>query len=550
MRKILILLSLAFGLLSLRACGIGSDSNHSRVDAPAPLGLQVALDSGMVLGQEHPESKVWEWLAIPFARPPSGKLRWRAPQAVDAWEGVRDTTIFGKPCPQLTLEGSFIGDENCLHLNVWRPRTQERGLPVYVWVHGGSNKRYSNSMDRFQGDRLAQQSNVVVVSIQFRLGPLGWLFYEPLHNGNPLDDSGKFGLLDIIRSLQWIQNNIEAFGGDAGNVTITGQSSGAGNIMALLLSEQASGLFHKAIIMSTYPLTSTLEESKEVAGKLYDNLTALIGEPLIDPTKEELSEFMYSRSAAELVKSYADLRQAYTADGTVIPLAGSALFATGEHVNKVPIIVGTNRDEFKFYTTIFNLFPDVSDDVRAGIGRYVSDLWRVRGADQFATNITSAPDQPNVYVYRLNWGAPDEEGNSPLPGNFGQILGAHHGLGTTFVLGNWEEWSDPLGTPIFFTEENAAGRKNLSDAIMKYFAAFAYSGNPNGDNLPIWEPFTVEGDFKAIQFDVNLDDSSPKITADSEIYTLEWILSEIDTKLEEPTRSAVLEVLLDPYVLD
>jgi para-nitrobenzyl esterase len=554
MRTALVFLTLALCLLFFRACNIGSDSNNSHVDVPtpAPLGLQVTLDSGMVLGQEHPESEVWEWLAIPFAHPPTGELRWKAPQPVDAWQGVREAMNFGAPCPQIS-GGSVIGDEDCLHLNVWRPRSQERGLPVYVWIHGGSNKTASNSLSRFQGDRLAQQSNVVVVSIQLRLGPLGWLYYEPLQTGDPLDDSGNFGLLDIIRSLQWIQDNIEAFGGDTANVTVAGVSSGATNIQNLLLSGQATGLFHKAIIQSSgNPKNLLPEEGMASAALLYDNLTALIGAPLKDPTQQELAQFMRDRSAAELIESSVTIgRFLPFTDGRVIPREGMALLAAGEHFNKVPIIVGTNRDEYKFYTSPLarNEYPAVTAEVRDGIGRYVSDIWRVLSADRFATEITSAPDQPDVYVYRFNWGAPDGEGNSPLP-PIGQSLGAHHASEIPFVLGNWEEWIDPPYTSFFFTEDNAVGRQNLSEAIMQYFADFAYSGNPNGSNLPTWEPFTVSGDFKAIEFDVDLVDSSAKLTVDTEVYTIESVLADLDAHLVEPTRSAVLEVLSESGLLD
>jgi para-nitrobenzyl esterase len=543
-------------LLCIVALSSCSDASDSKTAAPAQLGVEVRLDSGVVIGQEHAESEVWEWLGIPYAQPPVSELRWRAPQPIDAWGGIREATSFGAPCPQIRGD-AVIGNEDCLHLNVWRPRTEERGLPVYVWIHGGGNRSDSIDISVYQGDRLAMQSNIVVVSIQYRLGPLGWLYFEPLHSGDPLDDSGNFGLLDIILTLQWIQNNIEEFGGDAGNVIITGESAGGINIMSLLLSEQASGLFHKAIIQSGRPESPSPEQGMVWAAALYDNLTELIGVSPSDPTNEELAQFMRDRSAAELVESFRDIPRVYSfSDGTVVPMEGIALFATGEYVNKVPIIVGTNRDEFKLWTNPvhLNAYPTVTEEVRAGLGRYVSDMWRVVGADQFATEITAAPDQPDVYVYRFNWGAPDLEGNSPFPGDYGELLGAHHALDIAFVLGNWEVWLTPLGTRFFFTEESAAGRQNLSEALMKYFAAFAHSGNPNGSNLPTWEPFTVNGTFKAIEFNVDLLDSSAKFTVDRETYTVESVLTDIDANLVEPTRSDVLEVLfglgwdtLEPY---
>lgn len=533
-------------LLSIGLTGGCIDKDVESLPAnqsPPPLDVEVALDSGVVRGHDHPESEVWEWLGIPFAQPPVGDLRWRAPQPIDAWDGVRETTSFGAPCPQLRA-GSFIGTEDCLHLNVWRPRTQERGLPVYVWIHGGGNRSGSNDISLHQGDRLAMQSNIVVVSIQYRLGPLGWLYFEPLHSGNPLDDSGNFGLLDIILTLQWIQNNIEAFGGDTGNVIITGESAGGINIMSLLLSEQASGLFHKAIIQSGRPESPSLEQGTEWAAALYDNLSELVGVSTSDPTNEELAQFMRDRSAEELVESFRDIPRIYSfSDGTVVPMDGIAQFATGEYVNKVPIIVGTNRDEYKLWTNpvYLNAYPTETEEMRAGLGRYVSDLWRVVGADQFATEITAAPDQPYVYVYRFNWGAPDLDGNSPFPDDFGELLGAHHAVDIPFVLGNWEEWLVPLLTDLFFTEGSAVGRQNLSEAITKYFAAFAHSGNPNGSNLPTWEPFTVNGAFKAIEFNVDLIDSSAKFTVDRETYTVESVLTDLEANLVEPTRSGVLE---------
>jgi para-nitrobenzyl esterase len=153
-------------LLSIGLTGGCIDNDVESLPAnpsPPPLGIEVALDSGIVRGQEHPESEVWEWLGIPFAQSPVGYLRWRATQPIAAWEGVREKTTFGERCPQLVGD-RVMGDEDCLHLNVWRPRTQERGLPVYVRIHGGSIKTGTDNSSVHQGDRLAVQSNMVVES--------------------------------------------------------------------------------------------------------------------------------------------------------------------------------------------------------------------------------------------------------------------------------------------------------------------------------------------------------------------------------------------------
>ena len=531
----------------LLACSDGSNSNHSDSGQNVPLGLEMALESGVAKGREHSESTVWEWLGVPFAKPPVADLRWKAPLPPESWEGVRDTVSFGSECPQnsRTDDTTVIGDEDCLHLNVWRPRSDERDLPVYVWIHGGANKTGANNWSSYQGDRVAQNSNMVVVSIQYRLGALGWLYSDSLHSGDPLDDSGNYGLLDIIASLQWVQDNIVAFGGDPDNVIITGESAGAVNIMNLLVSELASDLFHKAIIQSGVPSNSTTAEGNIGADSLADKLFELAGEDFpAGPADEDIARILRGASAAELVTLYEGPTGAYL-DGAVIPPEGMALVEAGEQINKVPIIVGTNKDEFKFYTNplISDTFSRLSEEVRDGLGRYASDLWRVLGADKFASDLTLAPDQPDVYVYRFNWGSPNEDGMSPLPGDFGATLGASHAMEITFVLGNWEEWADPRGTAALFTDENAPGRENLSNAIMTYFAAFARSGNPNGDNLATWEPFSTQGDFKAIVLDVDMLDSSAKITVDTELWTVDSVLAELDENLVEPTRSAVLALL-------
>ena len=222
----------------------------------APLDSLVQLEAGKLSGQTDAETATWEWLGVPFAQPPVDALRWRAPLAEQNWEGVREATNFPSACPQFDRSRAVIGAEDCLYLNVWRPQTQQRDLPVYVWVHGGSNTSGSIDVDFYQGGTIAERSNMVVVSIQYRLGALGWLHYAPLQNGDANDDSGNYGTLDIIRSLQWIKDNITSFGGDPTNVTVTGESAGAINIISLLMAEQASGLFEKAVIQSGLPITS------------------------------------------------------------------------------------------------------------------------------------------------------------------------------------------------------------------------------------------------------------------------------------------------------
>ncbi len=203
------------------------------------------------------------WLGIPFARPPVGALRWRAPQPPEPWFGTREAMVFGSACAQLGGDGKQVGEEDCLYLNVYSPPFTEAEvpkegarLPVMLWIHGGSNIHGKGDRD---GGNLAATQKLIVITTNYRLGPFGWFRHAALRgeDSNDLDRSGNFGTLDLIQALQWIHENVAAFGGDPGNITISGQSAGGANVFSLLLAPPARGLFHRAIVESggpgTYP---------------------------------------------------------------------------------------------------------------------------------------------------------------------------------------------------------------------------------------------------------------------------------------------------------
>lgn len=187
------------------------------------------------------------WFGIPYAQPPVGDLRWRAPKTLKRWDGILNTIEYRSKSTQLE-KFNIVGSEDCLYLNIWRPNKKKENLPVLVYVHGGGN--LIGAGDEFNGALLSKYSNSVIVTINFRLGPMGWFKHDSLETSDPLNNSGNFGLLDIFKSLEWIQDNIKAFGGDSDNVTLLGLSAGARNILATLISPLSVGLFHKAIILS------------------------------------------------------------------------------------------------------------------------------------------------------------------------------------------------------------------------------------------------------------------------------------------------------------
>jgi para-nitrobenzyl esterase len=209
---------------------------------------------GKLMGYQESNGS-WVWKGVPFATPPLGELRWKAPEDPEHWAGVRDAT---EPCSECTqrltsrtwiTSDPIVGSEDCLFVNIYRPDTDDENLPVYVWLHGGSN--VFGSAENYDGAALAQRENIVVVVVQYRLGPFGWLSHPAFRDDeNELDASGNFGILDQIQALKWVKENIRAFGGNPLRVTVGGESAGALDTLALLISPKASGLFRAAVVES------------------------------------------------------------------------------------------------------------------------------------------------------------------------------------------------------------------------------------------------------------------------------------------------------------
>ena len=228
------------------------------------------IQSGKIQGQLN--GNVYEFLGIPFAHPPVEGLRWKAPVFPGAWEGIKNTTEFAPLCPQKTFEqgdttATIQGDEDCLYLNIWTPTLDDNELPVMVFIHGGGNQQGGASQKvagiyLYEGKNLAERGDVVVVTIQYRLGPLGFLVHPGLESESENGVSGNYAILDQILALKWVQNNISKFGGNPSNVTIFGESAGGVDVGDLLVSPLAEGLFHRAIIQSAVPVVDEYSNAK------------------------------------------------------------------------------------------------------------------------------------------------------------------------------------------------------------------------------------------------------------------------------------------------
>ncbi len=522
--KVLIAAAIVPATLLLAACGGGAP------EAPAPNVADEAtvraLPQGEIVGYVSEVSGVTAhaWLGIPFAQAPVGDLRWRAPRAPDAWEGRREALAFSDWCVQYTTDldagygleaGVLHGAEDCLYLNVYAPPfaagdvpTGEGALPVMVWIHGGGN--VWGRASQFDGSALAAQENVIVVTIQYRLGPLGWFAHPALRQSAELaiDRTANFGTLDMVAALAWVRDSIPAFGGDPDNVTIFGESAGGHDVASLLVAPQAAGLFQRAIIQSgstdTVPLgvaegtaPDPYARDQPPAMEIVSGLVAFVA----PPTATELAGAIRSVDVETLYAAYyrpygmGDLAinpPRVIADGIVLPEDGilAALERMGPF-NPVPVMAGTTRDETKLFNALdprfvnryFGVIIRPKDQRMYDlIAEYQTAVWQVMGVDAVAGALRRS-GRDNVYAYRFDW---DEEG-SFLFTNFSTLLGAAHSWEIPFIFNNWN-YAGRLDR-VLWNDRNEDARLALSRAMMGYWAEFARSGDPGEGGGVSWEPW-------------------------------------------------------------
>lgn len=483
-----------------------------------------SIDQGQLTGLVQDNGSL-AWQGIPYAQPPVGDLRWKLPQPPGPWGGIFTATDTIQPCPQFasTLSAGIadpdgdgiVGSEDCLYLSVYAPDNIPEGesLPVMVWIFGGGNN--SGYAGDYNGGVLAQSQDVIVVTVNYRLGSLGWFYHpailEPGASGAAA--SGNWSTVDTIASLQWVQDNIAAFGGDAGNVTIFGESAGGGNVMSLVTSPMAEGLFHRAIVQSGGIGTTSLAQgvnyrdddvpghehsSREIINMILvrdglaadrDSAKALQA----SMSDEAIRDLLYSQDAAAFLKLYnPEAARNYPApkkftDGTVFveqdPLAQ---LAAGDY-HQVPIILGTNRDERRIY--LYAAMMDVirnDPDEYIRVAHYPSVQWKWRGVDNLARRMAPAQDEP-VYAFRFDW---DEQRTSDNGLDMAVAIGAAHSTEMAFIFGDWDV-GFISGDALYHAESNP-GRDQLSAAMMSYWSNFAYTGDTGtgreGD-LPLWQPW-------------------------------------------------------------
>lgn len=480
-------------------------AGHRTEDGQAGPATVVRTDAGLVEGRLGTGTRMFQ--GIPYAAPPVGQLRWASPQPAASWAGVRTATEPGNRCAQaegLIDEQSI--SEDCLYLNVTTPvRAGARSLPVMVWIHGNGYINGAGSL--YDAQRLAALGKVIVVSFNYRLGIFGFLDHPALDQGRAEHLSGNFGLEDQQAALRWVNRNVAAFGGDPANVTLFGESAGGTSICAHLAAPSSAGLFQKAILQSAqcngrkwspgpptwFPLPRAERERHglDVAAELGCSDPVTAAACLRDKSVEELLKW-----------SDYGLGSGPSVGGGILPVSPQQAFATG-HFNRVPVIQGTTRDEHRLFTAaieaatgetttdagyreqIRTLFTPA--DAARVLARYPADRFHSPGealstvVSDWAWGCTvldrdeTLARQVPVYAYEFAdadapWFSTLKKPNFPT--------GAFHGSELQYLFDD-EQLPGPA-TP---------AQHRLADTMVRYWARFAHTGDPNGHGTAPWPRF-------------------------------------------------------------
>ncbi|MGO9450499.1 MAG: carboxylesterase/lipase family protein [Candidatus Binataceae bacterium] len=469
---------------------------HAADSTTSPDSLLVKTQDGPVQGMVR--DGVRQFLGIPYAAPPVGNLRWKAPQPHPAWTATLDATHFGDACAQIFPFGrGGANSEDCLSLNIYAPDPAMSGVPVMVWIHGGSFLQGTGAT--YDGNALAGKGRMVVVTINYRLGPLGFLALKALDAENPDHVSGDYGVMDQQAALRWVQRNISAFGGDPNKVTAAGESAGAISVCLQLVSPASAGLFQRAILESgpclrPRPLAEAETHGQDFAAKL--GCTADVPACLRSKTIGEVLNALPgdALSGPPIWNP--------VVDGHLIPKQPAEAFQSG-NFNKVSFINGSNHDE----GTLFLWFsePMTADQYASSIqARLGPDAARVRAAyplsnyasplpataaifgdSVFSCSVRKASQllsaQVPTYEYEFN----DRNAPNIFTPHPPYPMGAYHASEIQYVFQSKPRarWSQPL----------AGEQLKLSDQMMRYWTSFIASGDPDG-TAPKWTPYQASED--------------------------------------------------------
>ena len=480
----------------------------------------VYTQSGVVEGLKKNRSVLYQ--DIPYAQPPVGNLRWKAPRTLKSSDKILpkdENFCIQRPSNLGGAEGDdfFAGSEDCLYLDIYTPSKSKNDLPVMFWIHGGGNT--SGLKDLYDFSKMVSKHDVIVVAINYRLGPMGWFTHPAIQEFQDGDDkTSNFGTLDIIHALKWVNNNISKFGGNPDNVTIFGESAGGHNVLSLLVSDKAKGLFHKAISMSGYTTSiSTIDAYNPTQWSSTSNHSSYrIVERLLKSNKEyddikfndhdKLRDVLLNIPIDEFFIHYAE-RASYeeipllTADGVVIPGVGlDKALSMKEHLNIVPTIAGSNRDEVKLWLATAEYFVELDysflgsilkipkvklkdKDSFEAFNYYRSSAWKIRGVDSPLNSLMNAGNN-QLYAYRYDW----DDHRKFFIADFKTLIGAAHATEIPLLTGSYKLVGGyPLSDLIY---PPSVSKRYLSKNMMTFWTNFAKNGSPGSStNNVFWDNY-------------------------------------------------------------
>ncbi len=480
----------------------------------------VSTKQGKLKGSK--ENNIYIFKGIPFAAPPIGKLRWMPPQPPLSWDGVRFALEYGTIAPQNPMPAGFIGggkpepqSEDCLYLNVYTPDLDDKKRPVMVWIHGGAFSLGSGSEAMYRSTKLSGKGDVVLVTINYRLGALGFLNLDHVTRGK-IPSTGNQGLLDQVAALRWVKENITGFGGDPDNVTIFGESAGGMSVASLMALPDAKGLFHKAIIESAVGAIARPLENSIYTADTFLKIAGLNASDIDDIKALPVEKILKVQAVVARKTDQGEAPCIPVADGKVMPLMPLEAYSKGMAA-KVPLIIGSNLDEQKLFSLMNPTHQKMDEKTLAALLKrnvpeesisMIIDLYRSEKGRRneiitpvelysaintdimfrnVALHIAEAHRDKGMpaYNYLFTWKSPAANG----------IFGASHALEVGFVFGTMDDGFCGTGPDA----------ERLSDRMQDAWTTFARTGNPSCKSIGNWPEYGEDRNTMIISRDCHVE---------------------------------------------
>lgn len=526
-------IGLAISLMILVACSQtskqGEQKNNHLIVRQTEYGLVKGSTTNGIL----------TWKGVPYGGDTSGANRWKAPSNPKKWKGELDASKSGQVALQSSTDG-VIGSENALNLDIYRPNSNKKKLPVLVYIHGGNNQ--TGKSEELSGASFVKNHDAIFVSVNYRLGVLGFNPLPALKTGSDEENSGNYTLLDIAKSLDWIRENIENFGGDSKNVTVSGFSAGGRDVMAMLISPIFKGKFDKAISFSGGMTLADESKSQDVFATALASLVVEDGKKgSVEEAKtwlltrdNEVKDYLYHLDAKRLapLMGNASIRMSVFPhlypDGVVLPKEG---FDT-KNYNNVPLLMLTGQDEFSLFGYFDKYFAKAQENKTmiqepaasdyAFINKYGGQLYSLFNVQESAEKMIANYKSP-IYAGEVQFGHDPAVVGSPM-----STFGSYHGVFVPLFDQDNQNYKALVGDAY-----KSNGAKKLSTIFQDYIYHFISNGNPNGKNLPEWKTWSAAGDETTLYLDATKKDANIKMGKKE--FTYADVLDEIEKDTSVPT---------------